>query len=87
VPIMVISPYIVKAGYISHATHNFGSIVKFVESTFNLPSLGYADATSDNLSDFFNFSQNPTAFQSITPPTDNATCQGDTDEPSDPDDD
>lgn len=87
VPIMVISPYIVKAGYISHVTHNFGSIVKFVESTFNLPSMGYADATSDELSDFFNFSQSPTAFQSITPPTDNATCQGDTNGPSDPDDD
>ena len=54
VPMVVISPY-ARLGYISHVTHDFGSILKFIESTFNLPSLGYADAPADNLSDFFNF--------------------------------
>lgn len=49
-------------------THDFGSILKFVEHTFNLPSLGYADAYAANLSDCFNFSQTPHAFQKIGAP-------------------
>jgi phospholipase C len=87
VPLVVISPYIVKSGYISHVTHNFGSILKFIEGNFRLPSLGYADATADDLSDFFNYGQTPMAFTSITPPANNATCQADTSGPTDPDDD
>ena len=83
---IVISPY-AKAGYVSHVTHDFGSILKFVESTFNLPSLGYADAPADNLSDIFNFSQTPTVFQAIPPPADNASCSSDPSPASDPDDD
>src|SRR5258708_3610524 len=43
VPMIVVSPY-AKPAYISHLTHDFGSILRFVETTFNLPSLGYADA-------------------------------------------
>ena len=45
VPLIVVSPY-AKAAYISHTTHDFGSILKFIETTFNLPSLGYADASA-----------------------------------------
>ena len=33
VPLIVVSPY-AKAAYISHVTHDFGSILKFIESTF-----------------------------------------------------
>ncbi len=85
VPMVVISPY-AKQAYISHQMHDFGSILKFVESTFNLPSLGYADVKADDLSDIFQYSQAPTAFTQITPPANNATCIGN---PviSDPDDD
>ena len=36
--------------YISHAQHDFGSLLKFIEGTFGLPSLGYADAAADDLS-------------------------------------
>jgi len=64
VPLIVISPY-VKAQYISHTQHDFGSILKFIESTFGLPSLGYADATADDFSDCFNFNQTPLQFQTI----------------------
>jgi len=38
VPLIVVSPY-ARAGYISHVHHDFGSILKFIETTFNLPSL------------------------------------------------
>ncbi len=87
VPMIVISPYIVKSGYISHVNHDFGSILKFIETNFNLPSLGYADAPADDLSDFFNYDQSPTVFQAITPPSDTSDCVGNSDPPGDPDDD
>jgi phospholipase C len=86
VPMIVISPY-GKAGYISHVTHDFGSILKFVETTFNLPSLGYADAPADDMSDFFNFGQSANQFRTIPPPADNAQCLGDPSPATDPDDD
>ena len=49
VPLIVVSPY-AKAGYISHVQHDFGSILKFIETTFGLstigPNAGYADSRS-----------------------------------------
>jgi phospholipase C len=69
VPLIVVSPY-AKAGYISHATHDFGSILKFIEKTFGLPSLGYADARADDLSDCFDLDQTPITFQTINAPLD-----------------
>jgi len=54
VPLLVISPY-AKASYVSNVQHEFGSILKFTEETFNLPSLGTTDVRADDLSDCFNF--------------------------------
>ena len=67
VPLVVVSPY-ARAQYISHVTHDFGSILNFIEQTFGLASLGYADARADNLSDCFNFGQSPLQFQTISAP-------------------
>jgi phospholipase C len=67
VPLIVVSPY-AKPAYISHVTHDFGSILQFIEHTYNLPSLGYADATATSLSDCFNFKQKPLAYKSIAAP-------------------
>ncbi len=64
VPLIVISPY-AKIGYVSHAQHEFGSILKFVEKTFGLGSLHTTDARADDLSDCFNFSRAPRAFKAI----------------------
>jgi phospholipase C len=64
VPLIVVSPY-AKAAYISHNTHDFGSVLKFIESTFDLPSLNYADAPADDLSDCFILTQAPRTFQMI----------------------
>jgi len=58
VPMIVVSPF-ARHGYVSHATHEFGSILHFVEATFSLPSLGTRDAISDDLSDCFDFTQTP----------------------------
>lgn len=86
VPLIVMSPY-AKAGYISHVNHDFGSILKFVETTFNLPSLGYADASADDLSDCFNFSQTPITFQTIAAALKAAYFINDKRPTTDPDDD
>jgi len=86
VPLIVISPY-AKPGYISHVNHDFGSILKFIEETYGLESLGYADALADDLSDCFNFSQTPLAFHSIAAPLGADYFLSDTAPPTDPDDD
>jgi len=62
VPLIVVSPY-AKRGYVSHVTHDFGSLLHFVESNFQLPTLGYADSLADNLSDCFDFTQTPNSYQ------------------------
>jgi phospholipase C len=56
VPLLVISPF-AKKGYVSHVGYSFGSILRFMEETYNLPSLGYQDASSDDMSDCFDFTQ------------------------------
>jgi len=67
VPLIAVSPY-AKPEYISHTTHDFGSILKYIETTFSLNSLGYADAYADDLSDCFNLTQSPIPFRTIPAP-------------------
>src|SRR6266851_7313603 len=75
-----------ETAYVSHVRHDFGSILKFIEETFNLPSLGYADLTADDLSDCFNFNQSPLTFQTIPAPLDAAHFLNDRRAPTNPDD-
>ncbi len=86
VPLIVVSPY-AKAQYISKQQHDFGSILKFIESRFGLPSLGYADGAADDLSDCFDFSQTPLPFQTIAAPLNAQYFLNDKRPPLDPDDD
>jgi phospholipase C len=86
VPMIVISPY-AKPAYISHETHDFGSILKFIETNWNLPSLGYADTPADDLSDCFNFDQTPITFQTVSAPLPADYFMNDRRPPTDPDDD
>jgi phospholipase C len=86
VPLIVVSPY-AKRGYVSHVTHDFGSLLKFTEVTFKLPSLGYADALADDFSDCFDFSQTPTAFQPFVAKLSASYFLNDKRAPVDPDDD
>jgi phospholipase C len=86
VPLLVISPY-AKPAYISHVNHDVGSILKYIENTYNLPALGTADTYAlDDLSDMFQFTSSPTTFTPFAGPWNDATCKGDTSPPSDPDD-
>jgi phospholipase C len=86
VPLIVVSPY-AKAGYISHVQHDFGSILNLVEETFGLPSLGYADAHADDLSDCFDFTQTPIPFKTVNASLNAAHFLHDTSPRTDPDDD
>jgi phospholipase C len=86
VPLIVVSPY-AKPAYVSHTTHDFGSILKFIETTFKLPSLGYADAPADDLSDCFNLTHSPLTFHAIPAPISAAHFINDKRPPTGPDDD
>ncbi len=86
VPLIVMSPY-AKAAYISHTTHDFGSILKYIETTFGLPSLNFADARADDLSDCFDLTQKPIAYQSIAAPLGPSFFLNDKRPPTPPDDD
>ena len=86
VPLIVVSPY-AKSAYISHVTHDFGSILRFIETTFHLSSLGYADTQADDLSDCFTLTQTPLTFQKIPAPRNAKFFINDRRPPIDPDDD
>jgi phospholipase C len=68
VPLLVISPY-AKPGYISHQQGEFSSLAKFVLVNWGLPGLGQRDALSStsDLTDFFDFGQNPQAPNALPP--------------------
>jgi phospholipase C len=86
VPLIVISPY-AKRGYVSHAQHEFGSVLKFTEETFGLGTLGYTDVRADDLSDCFDFSAPPAKFERIDAPLSAEYFENLPDDHRNPDDD
>jgi phospholipase C len=52
VPCVVMSPY-AKENFVSHVTYEHTSILKFVETKWNLPAMTYRDANAQNMLDFF----------------------------------
>ena len=58
VPVLVVSPW-VKPHYIDHTQYGFGSLLKFAETTFNLPSLGARDVNASSMMSMFDFGQAP----------------------------
>jgi len=68
VPMIVLSPYALGGGspnYVSHTQYEFGSILKFIEETFGLGSLGTSDERATSMVDCFNFAQQPRPFTAI----------------------
>jgi phospholipase C len=55
VPFIAISPY-AKRHFVSHVTYDHTSILKFIETKYNLPALTRRDANADAMTDLFNFS-------------------------------
>jgi phospholipase C len=64
VPMLVISPY-VPEGEITHTQYEFGSILKFVEQNFGLPSMHTTDDRATSMVDMFNFMQKPRTYKTI----------------------
>jgi phospholipase C len=58
VPLLALSPYAIQ-GKVSHKTHDFGSIIHFIEKNWDLGTLGESDLLADDLSDLFNYKQKP----------------------------
>ncbi len=85
VPLIVVSPF-AKPAHVSHITHDFGSILKFIEEVFNLPSLGYADARADDLADCFDLNQTPISFHVVSAKFDSNYFINDRRPPEPPDD-
>ncbi len=57
VPGFVISPWSRAGGYVSHVVHDHTSVLKFIETKFNLGAMTYRDANADDLLDCFDFSR------------------------------
>lgn len=65
VPLIVISQW-ARRGYVSHYQHEPGSILKFIEQTYGLGSLGTTDVRADNLADCFDFTQTPLPYAEVS---------------------
>ncbi len=61
---IVISPY-AKPRTVVHTEYEFGSILKYIEGTFGLPSLGYTDSRATSLYYAFDYHQRRIAFKVI----------------------
>jgi phospholipase C len=58
VPLIVISPYS-KKDYVSHTVADTTAILKLIETRFNLPALTKRDATQMDMTEFFDFANEP----------------------------
>jgi phospholipase C len=74
VPLVVVSPW-AKPHYVSHTWRDFTSILRLIETRFNVAGLTARDSSADNMMEFFDFSNsywlNPPTLP--TQPT-NGTC-------------
>ncbi|MGB8520249.1 MAG: alkaline phosphatase family protein [Candidatus Tumulicola sp.] len=74
VPCLIISPFTYGLkSHVVHTQYEFGSILKFIEETFDLPVLGtlqdgYTDGRATSLSNAFDFSLDPRRGADITAP-------------------
>lgn len=64
VPAVIVSPY-ARPGYVSHVTHDLTSILKLIETKWNLPALTWRDANASDLLDCIDL-EAPPAF--LEPP-------------------
>ena len=59
----MISPFS-KKHYVSHTVADYTALLKFIETRFNLPTLTARDAAQMDMTEFFDFADEPWA----TPP-------------------
>jgi phospholipase C len=58
VPCVVISPF-AKRDFVSHVVHEHTSLLKFVETKWNLPAMTFRDANARDMYEFFDFTGHP----------------------------
>jgi phospholipase C len=58
VPTIIISPY-ARAAYIDHTTYEFSSVLRFIETVFDVPPLTSRDANASDMLGAFDFTQPP----------------------------
>jgi phospholipase C len=66
VPCCVVSPWS-KKNYVSHQVFDHTSVLKLIETKWNLPAMTYRDANARNMLDFFDFKAKKPPF--AEPPT------------------
>jgi phospholipase C len=66
VPAIFISPY-AKPGYVDHTQYEFASVLRFIETIFDLPPLTARDANANDMLGAFDFSQQPIAPEQLAP--------------------
>jgi phospholipase C len=64
VPALIVSPYVPRHE-VSHTVFAFGSILRFIEDTWDLGRLGTTDSTSASIATVFDFGQAPRGFKMI----------------------
>lgn len=58
VPMLIISPW-AKQGYIDHTTYEFSSVLKFIETAYDLECMKERDCNANNMLGAFDFDQTP----------------------------
>jgi phospholipase C len=86
VPLIVASPY-ARPGYVSHEIYDHTSVLRFIETRFNLPALTARDANATPLTDLFDFTQPrlldpPPIPAAVIDPVQDELCQHPTSQPS-----
>jgi phospholipase C len=56
VPVVVVSPF-ARKHFVSHVVHDHTSILRFIETRFDLPALTRRDANADPMLEFFDFAK------------------------------
>jgi phospholipase C len=67
VPMIVISPFAIPR-HVAHSHYTFGSILKLIEQTFDLGTLGTTDATAPSMANVFDINQVPNTFKAAPLP-------------------
>ena len=73
IPIVVVSPW-AKPHYVSHTWRDLTSILRLIETRFNVPALTARDASADNMMEFFDFSAPMSSLPTLLPPATGGTC-------------
>jgi phospholipase C len=66
VPAIIISPW-AKPGYVDGTTYEFASVLRFIETVFDVPPLTSRDADAADMLGAFDFTQTPIAPDPLRP--------------------